>query len=223
MTKTLVAAAVTATLALTGCSSTKLLGRNDGVQAPISDSTAIKDRTITTEWRDDGIKISYDLVGNVDRIEITYKVKAFNADYRTLAELQARARLTDFIYGTKVSSERRVKVIARTLEHDADNTLTKFKDQDGTVNAGAVEQADAAAVTNADPDSNSRSNTSSRRATAIHNKVVNTMITSTSSGKLVGWQVFGSPESDGKLWVTRLVWERKTQAAVDQLRTFNSR
>lgn len=218
MKSKLIAVAVLA--ALTGCSS--LSPSNSGVKAPVEDAVAIKDRTITTDWKDDGIKLTYDLSGEIEKIEITFKTQAFNADYKAYAELQARSRLVDFLYGSNVKTERRVKVIARTLQHDADNTLNRFKESDGSVDAGAIEQADAANVTNTDSDANSRTNTAKRNTVAKADKMVNTLITSNSAGRLTGWQVFGRPEGEGKIWVAHLVWERKTAKSIVNVRSMQN-
>jgi hypothetical protein len=54
-----------------------------------------------------------------------------------VAEADAMAKLTKFVNGQTVSTNRRVKVIGKSIEGASDNKLDKYKSQDGTINVTA--------------------------------------------------------------------------------------
>ena len=208
MKKTALALSVVALLGLTACSSTKNIGMNP----PSETTTAVKDTTISTDFKDQGIKIYYTLMGNLDRIEVYGIAPAWKGNVDVLAEMDAKEKLIKFIHGESVSSERRSRIIARSLDRAQDNTSNRFKSADGSANfdAADLEKMDG---------NESRDNNSTRTASRLENTLVNTVTTITASGRLTGVRkVRDGRMQDGKFYVAVYQWSEKDQGVADMMR-----
>ena len=118
--------------ALSGCGMFSKDTRT-GMTPPSETATAVKDQRVATDFQDAGVKIFYTLMGDLDRIEVTGVAPAWKGNYTVVAELDAKAKLTQFLYGDNTKTERRIKIIGKALEKAQDNTLNKFKTADGTI------------------------------------------------------------------------------------------
>jgi hypothetical protein len=208
MKKTALALSVVALLGLTACSSTKNIGMNP----PSETTTAVKDAKISTDFRDQGIKIYYTLLGDLDRIEVYGIAPAWKGNVDILAEMDAKEKLIKFVHGESVTSERRARIIARSLDKAQDNTSNRFKTADGSANF------DAADLDKMDGNE-TRDNNSTRNASRIENTLVNTVTTITASGRLTGVRkIRDGRMQDGKFYVAVYQWSEKDQGVAEMMR-----
>lgn len=130
----LVVAMAVSMLGVAGCSST---GANrsggEGIQPGAGANTAIADqRLASSEFKSQGVKVIYNLFGNVEAIEVTgyaavwgNSMNAARESYR-IAELEAKKSLSDFINKETISSTTSVRMISNNLEQARDQNTNKF-------------------------------------------------------------------------------------------------
>jgi len=212
MKKTALAMSMAAMITVTGCGSLGF-GNKEQALAPPSDSqTAVRDGTISTEFKDEGIKLFYTFTGKLDRIEVYGLAPAWKGNVDVLAEADAMDKLVKFVHGKTVSTDRRVKIMAKSLDKARDNTLNRFKSNDDNLNFDSKELENAG-------EENSRNNTSRRIADRVENTLVNTVTTITAKGRLTGVRkVRDSVVQDGKLYVAVYQWSEKDQATSEFIR-----
>ena len=210
MKKTALAMSMAAMITVTGCGS---FGSKQQALTPPSDSqTAVKDGTISTEFKDEGIKLFYTFTGNLDRIEVYGLAPAWKGNVDVLAEADAMDKLVKFVHGQTVSTDRRVKIMAKSLDKARDNSLNRFKSNDDNLNFDSRE------LENAGPE-NSSNNTSRRIADRVENTLVTTVTTITAKGRLTGVRkVRDSVVQDGKMYVAVYQWSEKDQATSEFIR-----
>ena len=95
--------------------------------------TSLKEQKLSTDFTDDGIKITYTLFGKLDKIEVYGQADAWKINVEALAEADAYAKLVKFVRGTQVSTERRTKIIGTAIEKAEDNNLNKYINSDGVI------------------------------------------------------------------------------------------
>ena len=210
MKKTALAMSMAAMITVTGCGS---FGSKQQALSPSTDSqTAVKDGTISTEFKDEGIKLFYTFTGNLDRIEVYGLAPAWKGNVDVLAEADAMDKLVKFVHGQTVSTDRRVKIMAKSLDKARDNTLNRFKSNDDNLNFDSRE------LENSGPE-NTSNNTSRRIADRVENTLVNTVTTITAKGRLTGVRkVRDSVVQDGKMYVAVYQWSEKDQATSEFIR-----
>lgn len=207
-----ISAIVIATI-LSGCGTFK----DKGIQ-PASDAvTPVKETRITTEFRDEGIKIYYTSTGNLEKIEVIGVSPAWKRNHDIIAEADAMDKLVKFIHGKNVTSERRIKIISRALDHASDLTNNKFKTVDGTVETDSRELEGE--IKNNNGEESQKENTAKRNARIVDETTVNAIQTITASGRLVGVRKIGdSVKDDGKLYVAYYQWSKKDLATAIEIR-----
>lgn len=212
MKKTALAMSVAAMITLTGCSSLGF-GNKQQALSPSSDSqTAVKDGTISTEFKDQGIKLFYTFTGNLDRIEVYGLAPAWKGNVDVLAEADAMDKLVKFVHGQTVSTDRRVKIMAKSLDKARDNTLNRFKSNDDNLNFDSKELENSGSE-------NTSNNTSRRIADRVENTLVTTVTNITAKGRLTGVRkVRDSVVQDGKMYVAVYQWSEKDQATSEFVR-----
>ena len=210
MKKTALAMSMAAMITVTGCSS---FGSKQQALTPPSDSqTAVRDGTISTEFKDQGIKLFYTFTGNLDRIEVYGLAPAWKGNVDVLAEADAMDKLVKFVHGQTVSTDRRVKIMAKSLDKARDNTLNRFKSNDDNLNFDSRELENAGSE-------NTSNNASRRIADRVENTLVNTVTTITAKGRLTGVRkVRDSVVQDGKMYVAVYQWSEKDQATSEFVR-----
>ena len=210
MKKTALAMSMAAMITLTGCGS---FGSKQQALSPPTDSqTAVKDGTISTEFKDEGIKLFYTFTGKLDRIEVYGLAPAWKGNVDVLAEADAMDKLVKFVHGQTVSTDRRVKIMAKSLDKARDNTLNRFKSNDDNLNFDSKELENSGSE-------NTSNNTSRRIADRVENTLVNTVTTITAKGRLTGVRkVRDSVVQDGKLYVAVYQWSEKDQATSEFVR-----
>lgn len=217
----IVAAVAVVALNLFGCSSTRLSGPN---QEAIS-----QQRIATSEFRKDGIKISYNLKGQLESIETTGYAAAWgnsgNATreaYR-VAELEAKKHLNDFINKETITSSVSVKMISQNLEHAEDTSSAKSGSgikKPGEVNGNTGTADDLVAVDETvAADTNSTESEKNRKDALKIASTVSTTIRTNNRGILSGlYQVEARVIDDGKAVKVVYRWEKKNEAGRLQLR-----
>ena len=224
----LVALAVSAAL-LSGCSTGSLnpFGGNKDftVSQPGENTTAVKDQTVAVV-NDEGIKIFYTLLGNLDRIEVYGMADAWKGDGQTLeilAEADAKERLVKYLYDQRVNSSRSVEVIAKTLDKARDDALNRIENgmapQDiVTFDEETVEQE----VINEETMGTRRpqnDNTSRRIAQRVEETKVTALTKITSGGTLRGMRKIRSEvRNDGRTYVAVYQWSEKDQNTANEIR-----
>ena len=180
-------------------------------------SANLKDQAIATDFTDEGIKITYTFTGKLDSIEVYGQAEAWRGNVEAIAEADAMAKLTKFVNGKNVSTDRRVKVIGRSIEEAQDNKLDKYKSQDGTINV-TDKQVDYEPYVDKNQQT-SQDTSAMRNAKVINETIVTTITNITSKGRLTGVRkIRDFQRNDGKTYVAVYVWSDKDQATSEYIR-----
>ena len=212
MKKTALAMSMAAMITVTGCGSLGFGSKEQALTPPSDSQTAVRDGTISTEFKDEGIKLFYTFTGKLDRIEVYGLAPAWKGNVDVLAEADAMDKLVKFVHGKTVSTDRRVKIMAKSLDKARDNTLNRFKSNDDNLNFDSKELENSGSE-------NTSNNTSRRIADRVENTLVNTVTTITAKGRLTGVRkVRDSVVQDGKMYVAVYQWSEKDQATSEFIR-----
>ena len=216
----LVTAMAVTMLGVVGCSST---GTNLSSGAQINPSenagTAIADqRLATSEFKKQGVKVIYNLFGNVEAIEVTgyaavwgNSMNAARESYR-VAELEAKKSLSDFINKETISSTTSVRMISNNLEHAKDQNTNRFASNKGPELLATDEQV--AADNNATQENTAVRNNALRIASQL-----NTTITTQNRGIIGGLYLKEGTVIDGGRAVKVVMrWDKKHNDARKQIR-----
>lgn len=197
-------------VAVVGCSTTKQAGIAPG------DVTPVKEQRLSTDFKREGIRITYTFGGDVEKIEAFGYAEVWRGQYRTVAEADAKDKLIKFLRGETVSTERMTKTIAKSIERSQDNTLNKFRTIEGTINTTDVEIDSEEKKQGAKPDEdeNTKENTALRKASINNAMQVVSTVTVSSSGRLTAvYKQRGGVIEDGKTYQVVYVWTPKQQKA----------
>ena len=215
-----------AVVALTSACST-VAPNSPGLMPARDTATPVKDVKISTDFRDEGVKIYYTMTGAVDRIEVMGMAPAWRGNVDIIAEADAMDKLVKFVHGQSTASERRNRIIAHTLDRARDNTLNQFRTVDGTMNfdarkaADEMEREDATAAPRADGarEGKEESNTSRRIADRVEKGLVEATTTITAKGRLTGVRkIRDGVVQGGRYYVAVYQWSPKDQAAAESVR-----
>jgi hypothetical protein len=200
------------TLIISACTSTS---PPSGAQSGSSQSAitpALKDQKLSTDFTDEGIKITYTFTGKLESIEVYGQAEAWRGNVEALAEADAMAKLTKFIYGSTASTQRHVKIIGLTIDAAQDNDLGKFTSKDGSFNI-TDKEIEQLAISKKDKSTNNASS-NLRNAQTINSTLVTTITNLTAQGRLVGVRkIRDFQRNDGKVYVAVYAWSEKNQAA----------
>jgi len=194
-----------------------ILGACSSIPNSPSANSNLKDQAIATDFTDEGIKITYTFTGKLESIEVFGQADAWRGNVEAIAEADAMAKLIKFVNGQTVSTNRRVKVIGKSIEEASDNKLDKYKSQDGTINVTAKQiESDFSGDQN---QQSSQETNAIRNAKAINQTVVTTVTNITSKGRLTGVRkIRDFQRNDGKTYVAVYVWSDKDQATSEYIR-----
>ena len=203
---------IPAILIISACSSTTLPPGSQSSSTQNTTVAALKDQKLSTDFTDEGIKITYTLTGKLESIEVFGQAEAWRGNVEALAEADAMAKLTKFIYGSTASTQRHVKIIGLSMDAAQDNDLGKFTSKDGSINI-TDKEIEQLAINKKDKSSNNASS-NLRNAQTVNSTLVTTITNLTAQGRLVGVRkVRDFQRSDGKVYVAVYVWSEKDQAA----------
>jgi hypothetical protein len=199
-------------LFITACSSTSPPSGSQSGSSQSATALGLKDQKLSTDFTDEGIKITYTLTGKLESIEVFGQAEAWRGNVEALAEADAMAKLTKFIYGSTASTQRHVKIIGLSMDAAQDNDLGKFTSKDGSINITDKEIEQLAISKTNKTTNNASSNL--RNAQTVNSTLVTTITNLTAQGRLVGVRkVRDFQRSDGKVYVAVYVWSEKDQAA----------
>jgi hypothetical protein len=213
---------------LIGCSSTPTnLSAGGTIDPGASATTPIADqRLAASEFKKQGVKVIYSLLGNVEAIEVTGYAATWgnsqNAEreaYR-VAELEAKKSLIDFIYKETITSTVSVTMISENLEHAKDNNVNKFTTNKPGASEGNTGTAEDLVAVDAEVSQKmANGTTDSKENTAERNNALKiasrlrTTITSNNRGILSGLSLKeGSIINDGKGVMVVMRWDKKNNA-----------
>jgi hypothetical protein len=195
---------------LTSCSTTS---NNTDKAAPQ------KEQKLSTEFTDEGIKITYTVFGKLEKIEVYGQADVWRGNVEALAEADAMAKLTKFVYGNDISTRRRVKVIGLSIEAAKDNKLTAFNNKEGDIEVTDKQIEDLPQTTGVNAKNNNSSSTD-RQATALNSTLVTTITEITSKGRLIGVRkIRDFQRNDGKVYVATYMWSEGNQASSEYIRS----
>jgi hypothetical protein len=209
-------------LGITGCSSTSSSGPANSAATAIADQ-----RLAVSDFKRQGIKITYTLGGEINSIETTGYAPVWGSSQNAareafrVAELEAKKSLNDFINKESITSAVSVRMISQNLESAKDQRTNSFSS-----NRSGEDQLVAL-----DEDSKSAENkeTTQEANTAVRNDAlriasrVSTTITTQNKGILAGlYLVEGRVINDGKNVQVVYRWDRKSNAGRQQLRNLMS-
>lgn len=221
----LVAALTLSVLGMVGCSSTQgpTTMNSGGIDPGSTANTAIAEqRLAVSEFKKNGVRISYTLGGDVDSIEVYgyaavwgNSMNGARESYR-VAELEAKKSLNDFINKESIRTTTSVRMISQNVERATDSTNNKF--------ASNRAQADELVAVDEEVKA-SASDVNSRENAAIRNNALNiasklsTTIVVNNSGILGGLYLKESGViDDGRAVYVVMRWDRKSNASRPQLR-----
>lgn len=212
-------------LQLVGCSSSKdFLSAGGAIDPGASAVTPISEqRLAVSEFKKNGIKISYTLFGDIDSIEVYgyapvwgNSMNAGRESFR-MAELEAKKTLNDFINKESIRTTTSVKMISLNLEHAVDKNNNKFKTN--RVDSEALVATDDEAAQASATDLNSRENAAIRNNALKIASRLSTTITVNNSGILGGlYQKESGVIDDGKAVYVVMKWDKKSNTVRPVLR-----
>jgi hypothetical protein len=185
-------------LGSSGCSS---LTRSASDAQSLDAKASVLDRRLSTEFVDEGIKIYFTLLGGVEKIEVLGVASVWKGNHDTLSEADAKVKLTKFLHGESVTSDRRINVIGRAIERAQDQGKTESTSRELEAPGTKANQSQQ------------------RQASRVDETLVSTLTTITSSGKLRGMRKARDYTVDGgKTYVAVYEWSEKQQGIADQIR-----
>jgi hypothetical protein len=221
----LVAALTVAVFGLAGCSSTQSPStmNSGGIDPGSTANTAIAEqRLAVSEFKKNGVRISYTLGGDVDSIEVYgyaavwgNSMNGARESYR-MAELEAKKSLNDFINKESIRTTTSVRMISQNVERATDATNNKFASNRAQPDElVAVDDEVKAAAS----DVNSRDNAAIRNNALNIASRLSTTITVNNSGILGGLYLKESGViDDGRAVYVVMRWDRRSNASRPQLR-----
>jgi hypothetical protein len=221
----LVAAVGLVALQLIGCSSTRdsnTVGSIDpgaGATTPIAEQ-----RLAVSEFKKNGIKISYTLFGDIDSIEVYgyapvwgNSMNAARESFR-MAELEAKKTLNDFINKESIRTTTSVRMISLNLEHAVDKTNNKISSNRPEADELVATDAEVAGTQNPG-EINSRENAAIRNNALKIASRLSTTITVNNQGILGGlYQKESGVIDDGKAVYVVMKWDKKSNSVRPVLR-----
>ena len=208
---------------ISGCAS------NQGQKLSETVGGEIKERRLSTDFTDEGIKITYTITGNLKILEVSGQADAWKTNVTVLAEADAMAKLTKYIYGKDVSTSQRVQVIGKSMEKFNDNliksvykgdevpTFTDKQIEDELSKERKVNLNLPNATTN---DLKNQDLTRYQRdAKVVNDTTIDTITKISSAGKLQGVRkVRDFVKDDGKTYVAVYVWSDKDMETINYIK-----
>jgi len=224
MKQTVLTVAVLATLGLGACSSTKVANMSPGTNLPTGTQQAISEQRLSSDFKREGIRITYTLSGEVDSIETTGYAPVWGNSQNAareafrVAELEAKKSLNDFNNRETVTTSKSVTMISKNLEQARDNKTNKFATNKNRDVVSAV-ATDEEVTAKDEGELNREENTAVRNDALRIASQVKTTITVNNRGIIGGlYLVEGEVINDGKNVRVVYRWDRKSNAVRPVLR-----
>lgn len=189
----------------------------------------IKDRRLATDFTDEGIKITYTITGDLKILEVSGQAEVWKTNVTVLAEADAMAKLTKYIYGKDVSTSQRVQVIGKSMEKFNDNLIKSvykgdevptFTDKQIEDEMGKERKVNLNLPNTNNNDLKNQDLTRyQREAKVINDTTIDTMTKISSAGKLQGVRkVRDYVKDDGKTYVAVYVWSDKDMETINYIK-----
>jgi len=189
----------------------------------------IKDRRLSTDFTDEGIKITYTLTGDVKILEVSGQAEAWKTNVTVLAEADAMAKLTKYLYGKDVSTTQRVNVIGKSMEKFNDNLIKSIYkgDEVPTFTDKQIEDeiSKERKINMNLPNQNTNDLKNQdltryqREAKVVNDTTIETITKISSSGKLQGVRkIKDYVKDDGKTFVAVYVWSDKDMETINYIK-----
>jgi len=211
-------------LSLYGCSSTKSVGPSASATTAVADQ-----RLAVSDFKRQGIKITYTLGGEIDSIEtVGYAAVWGNSQNSAreafrVAELEAKKNLNDFINKESITSSISVRMISQNLESAKDQRTNSFSSNREGPGEDQLVALDEPSTQPENKQNTQEQNTAVRNDALKIASRVSTTITTQNKGILAGlYLVEGRVINDGKNVQAVYRWDRKSNAGRMQLRNLMS-
>jgi hypothetical protein len=228
MKQTVLGLAVLTALGLSACSSTKVSNMGPGTALPTGTQQAISEQRLSSDFKREGIRITYTLSGEVDSIETTGYAPVWGNSQNAareafrVAELEAKKSLNDFNNRETVTTSKSVTMISKNLEQARDNKTNKFATNKNRDEVSAV-TTDEEVTAKDEGELNREENTAVRNDALRIASQVRTTITVNNRGIIGGlYLVEGEVINDGKNVRVVYRWDRKSNAVRPMLRNLMS-
>jgi hypothetical protein len=197
-------------IGLSGCTSMQTADSSAASTIPINEQ-----RLATSDFKRQGIRITYTLNGDIDSIETTGYAPVWGSSQNAareafrVAELEAKKALNDFINKESITSAVSVRMISQNLEQANDQRTNSF--------ANNRTGQDQLVALDEDPKNEANKESTQEANTAVRNDAVriasrvSTTITTQNKGILAGlYLVEGAVINDGKNVAVIYRWDRKS-------------
>lgn len=216
----LVVAVTAVVLGLSACSSTKPTDSASSSAIPLSDQ-----RLATSDFKRQGIKITYTLGGEIESIETTGYAPVWGSSQNAareafrVAELEAKKSLNDFINKETITSAVSVRMISQNLESAKDQRTNSFANNRSGPGQDQLIALDEDPAKSENKEINQEANTAVRDDALRVASRVSTTITTQNKGILAGlYLVEGAVINEGKNVAVVYRWDRKSNNTRVQLR-----
>ena len=189
-------------------------------QAVVQRDMPVRDTRISTEFRDQGIRLFYTSSGELERIQVTGTAQAWRGNVDILAELDAMDKLVKFVHGQEVNSQRRVRMLTRSMDRAKDFDVQHLNSP-ATANYDSRDlERDPERQTYADISGLEREHaTTHRAATRIEHTLTQAVTEITGRGRLTGViKIDDRVINNGRVYQAGYEWSNRTQNASEYLR-----
>lgn len=209
---------LTASLFLGGCSSFGDANQSKSqTSLPSEGMGNIKDAKLAVDFSDEGVKVFYSSLGNVDRIEVFGHAPVWKGNHTVIAEADAMDKLVKFVYGQSVSSNKKVEILSKALDIASDDLNKSYQTVDGAI---TLTKKQIEAVPSPNPTSDSQESSNKRIAKTVDQTLVSTVNSMYSQGRLTAIRkVRDEVQDGGKQYVAIYQWSKKDQATANYVRS----
>lgn len=180
-----------------------LIGCSSYDKSVFQNTESIKDKTLSSDFKDEGIKITYSITGNLKSIEVYGQADAWKDNVKILAEADAMSKLVKFIYGNDVTVNERIMQIGNAID-SVDERFSRNNSKENKLEDLSNKNNDLQNI-----NKNNQENDHLKKAKVINETSINTVTNLISSGKLIGFRKNNSYlENQGKRYVAVYIWDQ---------------
>ena len=180
-----------------------LIGCSSYDKSVFQNTESIKDKTLSSDFKDEGIKITYSITGNLKSIEVYGQADAWKDNVKILAEADAMSKLVKFIYGNDVTVNERITQIGNAMD-SVDERFSRNNSKENKLEDLSNKNNDLKNI-----NKNNQENDHLKKAKVINETSINTVTNLISSGKLIGFRKNNSYlENQGKRYVAVYIWDQ---------------
>jgi hypothetical protein len=180
-----------------------LIGCSSYDKSVFQNTESINDKTLSSDFKDEGIKITYSITGNLKSIEVYGQADAWKDNVKILAEADAMSKLVKFIYGNDVTVNERITQIGNAMD-SVDEKFSRNNSKENKLEDLSNKNNDLKNI-----NKNNQENDHLKKAKVINETSINTVTNLISSGKLIGFRKNNSYlENQGKRYVAVYIWDQ---------------